>query len=78
VPVLADALDPGQVAAAVARAQPDVIVHHLTAIGSLNRRRFDHDFAQTNRLRSAGTDHLLSAAPSSVESVRLDPELRRG
>ena len=32
VPVVADALDPDQLAAAVARARPDVIVHQLTAI----------------------------------------------
>jgi len=59
--VVADALDPDQVAEAVATAQPDVIVHQLTAIGSLNMRRFDRDFAETNRLRTEGTDHLLSA-----------------
>src|SRR3984893_5401681 len=61
VPVVADALDPVQVAQAVARAKPDVIVHQLTAIGSLDVRHFDRDFALTNRLRTEGTDHLLSA-----------------
>src|SRR5436305_249383 len=61
VPVVADALDPDQVAEAVARARPEVIVHQLTAIGSLDPRRFDRDFALTNRLRTEGTDHLLSA-----------------
>jgi nucleoside-diphosphate-sugar epimerase len=62
VPVVADALDPDQVAEAVARARPDVIVHQLTAIPEgLNLRRFDRDFAPTNRLRTEGTDHLLSA-----------------
>jgi nucleoside-diphosphate-sugar epimerase len=61
VPVVADALDPDQVAEAVARANPDVIVHQLTAIGSLDPRHFDRDFAPTNRLRTEGTDHLLSA-----------------
>jgi nucleoside-diphosphate-sugar epimerase len=60
-PVIADALDPGQVADAVARAQPDVIVHQLTAIVGLDMRHFDRDFAMTNRLRTEGTDHLLSA-----------------
>jgi nucleoside-diphosphate-sugar epimerase len=62
VPVVADALDPDQVAEAVARAKPDVIVHELTAIGALDTRHFDRDFAATNRLRRVGTDHLLSAA----------------
>jgi nucleoside-diphosphate-sugar epimerase len=62
VPVVADALDPDQVAAAVSIARPDVIVHELTAIGALNMRHFDRDFALTNRLRTEATDHLLSAA----------------
>jgi nucleoside-diphosphate-sugar epimerase len=61
VPVVADALDPDQVAAAVSIARPDVIVHELTAIGALNMRHFDRDFALTNRLRTEATDHLLSA-----------------
>jgi nucleoside-diphosphate-sugar epimerase len=61
VPVVADALDPEQVAAAVGGARPDVIVHQLTAIGPLDMRHFDRDFAMTNRLRTEGTDHLLSA-----------------
>jgi nucleoside-diphosphate-sugar epimerase len=62
VPVVADALDAHQVADAVARARPDVIVHQLTAIpGGLDMRHFDRDFALTNRLRTEGTDHLLSA-----------------
>jgi nucleoside-diphosphate-sugar epimerase len=62
VPVVADALDPDQVAEAVGRARPDVIVHQLTAIPArLDLRHFDRDFALTNRLRTEGTDHLLSA-----------------
>ena len=61
-PVVADALDPDQVAEAVGRAKPDVIVHQLTAIpATLDLRHFDRDFALTNRLRTEGTDHLLSA-----------------
>jgi len=62
VPVVADALDPDQVAEAVGRARPDVIVHQLTAIPEkLDLRHYDRDFALTNRLRTEGTDHLLSA-----------------
>src|SRR5918997_3697507 len=61
VPVVADALDPDQVAEAVGTARPDVIVHQLTAIGALDMRHCDQDFALTNRLRTDGTDHLLSA-----------------
>jgi nucleoside-diphosphate-sugar epimerase len=65
VPVVADALDPAQVAEAVAGARPDVIVHQLTAIGSVDPRHFDRDFALTNRLRTEGTDHLLSAGQAT-------------
>jgi nucleoside-diphosphate-sugar epimerase len=61
VPAVADALDPDQVAQAVGRARPDVIVHQLTAIGALDLRHFDRCFALTNRLRTEGTNHLLSA-----------------
>src|SRR4028118_1633721 len=63
VPVVADALDPDQVAEAVGGARPDVIVHQLTAIpATLDLRHFDRDFAPTNRLRTEGTDHQASAA----------------
>jgi nucleoside-diphosphate-sugar epimerase len=60
-PVVADALDPDQVAEAVARTQPEVIIHQLTAISGFDTRHFDREFALTNRLRTEGTDHLLSA-----------------
>jgi 2-alkyl-3-oxoalkanoate reductase len=61
-PVVADALDPDAVARAVAEAEPQVIVHQLTALSdSLDMRHFERDFAQTNRLRTEGTDHLLAA-----------------
>jgi nucleoside-diphosphate-sugar epimerase len=46
----------------VGGARPDVIVHQLTSIPhKLDMRRFERDFAQTSRLRTEGTDHLLSA-----------------
>jgi nucleoside-diphosphate-sugar epimerase len=61
VPVVANALDPNQIAEAIGRARPDVIVHQLTAIGAVDMRHFDRDFSLTNRLRTEGTDHLLSA-----------------
>ena len=61
VPVVADALDADQVADAVASSKPEVIVHQLTAIGAVDMRHLDRDFALTNRLRTEGTDHLLAA-----------------
>src|SRR4051812_4125591 len=60
-PVIADALDPDAVARAVAEAEPDVIVHQLTALKTLDLRHIDRTFALTNRLRTEGTDHLLAA-----------------
>jgi nucleoside-diphosphate-sugar epimerase len=64
-PVVVDGLDAEQVAVAVGEARPDVIIHQLTAISSLDMRHFDRDFAQTNRLRTEGTDHLLSAGQAA-------------
>src|SRR5688572_27550884 len=61
-PVVGDALDAESIAQAVAAAEPEAIVHQLTAIPhALDLRHFARDFAQTNRLRTEGTDHLLAA-----------------
>lgn len=65
VPVVADALDPDQVAEAVGKAGPEVIVHELTSIGSIDPRHLDRDFERTNRLRRDGTDYLLSAGQAA-------------
>lgn len=68
-PVVADALDPDAVAQAVATAEPEVIVHQLTALsGPMSMRDARHpgrSFAatMTNRLRTEATDHLLAAKP---------------
>jgi 2-alkyl-3-oxoalkanoate reductase len=62
-PAVADALDKTAVHAAVSAARPDVIVHELTDLkGVSDPRRFDRVFANSNRLRTIGTDHLLAAA----------------
>jgi nucleoside-diphosphate-sugar epimerase len=66
-PVVADALDPDAVAEAVASAEPEVIVHQLTALSGpmsvRDMRHLERSFAvtMTNRLRTEGTDHLLAA-----------------
>jgi nucleoside-diphosphate-sugar epimerase len=50
------------VAGVVARAEPEVIVHQLSALsGSLSFRNLKRAVAATNRLRTEGTDHLLAA-----------------
>jgi 2-alkyl-3-oxoalkanoate reductase len=62
-PAVTDALDPEAVAQAVAEAEPDAVIHELTAINAgAFGRSLDKMFAQTNRLRTEGTDHLLAAA----------------
>jgi nucleoside-diphosphate-sugar epimerase len=66
-PVVADALDPAAVRRGVASAEPEVIVHELTALSRpmsvRDARRPDRSLAaiMTNRLRTEGTDHLLAA-----------------
>jgi nucleoside-diphosphate-sugar epimerase len=65
--VVMDGLDGASVGEAVALAKPDVIVHQMTAIsmthaGKPDIKHPDRWFAQTNRLRTEGTDHLLAAA----------------
>ena len=62
-PAVMDALDRTSVLAAVQAAKPDVVVHQLTALsGPTNLRKFDQTFAETNRLRTEGTEHLMEAA----------------
>lgn len=60
-----NALREEEVFEADGRAVPDVIIHQLTAIPTVfNLKRFDEEFALTNKLRTEGTDFLLAAARS--------------
>jgi nucleoside-diphosphate-sugar epimerase len=60
--VVADVLDPDEVARVVAEAEPEVIIHELTALNRpFDVRHFDRTFEETNRLRTEATDHLLAA-----------------
>src|SRR3954466_1638149 len=62
-PVKLDLLDPHAVRKCVLGAAPDAIVHQATALADAKfTRNFDRTFAQTNRLRTEGTDALLAAA----------------
>jgi nucleoside-diphosphate-sugar epimerase len=61
-PVVVDGLDREAVLKAVTAAQPEVIIHQMTALASMKSfRNFDKQFAVTNELRSTGTDYLLEA-----------------
>jgi nucleoside-diphosphate-sugar epimerase len=61
-PVVLDALNQSAVHQAVVEAQPDVVIHQLTAIANPGFKKFDESFAATNELRTRGLDYLLEAA----------------
>jgi nucleoside-diphosphate-sugar epimerase len=62
-PIVLDLLDRDAVIEAVAAAEPDAIVHQATALAAVKfSRNLDRTFAQTNRLRTEGTDALVAAA----------------
>lgn len=56
--VVADALDPHAVRAAVRTARPDVVVHQLTALREMSNESLE----TTARLRTEGTANLITAA----------------
>lgn len=61
--IVADALQREALIGAVRNFAPDVVIHQLTSLPrSTSLWRFDKDFEQTNRLRTAGTDNLIEAA----------------
>jgi nucleoside-diphosphate-sugar epimerase len=65
-PVIMDGLNRETVLKAVQAAQPEVIVHQMTALADMRSfRNFDAQFAATNELRRRGTDHLLEAAQAA-------------
>jgi len=62
-PVIVDGLDREGVIAAVCAAEPEVVVHQMTALAEMKSlRKMDKVFAATNALRTRGTDNLLAAA----------------
>jgi nucleoside-diphosphate-sugar epimerase len=48
-PFVVDGLDVDGIGRAVATAEPEAIVHQLTALSSLDMRHFERDFALTNQ-----------------------------
>lgn len=68
--VVGDALDPQAIGRAISEAEPNVVVHQLTALSELSSiRNFEKAFAQNARLRSEGTDILLSASRAAGVEV---------
>jgi nucleoside-diphosphate-sugar epimerase len=84
-PAVMDGLDAVAAGEAIARAEPQVVIHQMTALaGAPGLRRFDRAFATTNRLRTEGTDHLLAAAAAAgtrlfiAQSYSGWPNIREG
>ena len=73
-----DLLDEPVVRRAVLAAAPDAIIHQATALADMREfKNFDRGFAQTNRLRTEGTDTLLAAAARGESQALHRPELRQ-
>ena len=61
--VALDLLDAGAVSKTILDIKPEAIIHQATALADAGfSRNLDRTFAQTNRLRTEGTDTLLAAA----------------
>ncbi len=61
--IVLDLLDGRAVREAVLAVEPEAIVHQATALANLSDfKHFDRSFAKTNKLRTKGTDNLLTAA----------------
>lgn len=61
--VLADALNKEELTAVIRKAEPEVIIHQLTALAHAgNFKKLDDEFVLTNRFRTEVTDTLLAAA----------------
>ena len=62
-PVVLDGRDGEAVRRAILEAEPEVVVHEMTALsGDLDFKRFAETFAETNRLRTETTDVMIEAA----------------
>ncbi|HEU5406189.1 MAG TPA: NAD-dependent epimerase/dehydratase family protein, partial [Nitrospira sp.] len=61
--VVADALNKEELTTTIRKAEPEVIIHQLTALGHVgNFKKLDEEFVLTNRFRTEVTDTLLEAA----------------
>lgn len=69
--VVADALDRDAVLRAVGSAAPDAVIQQLTALPQqVTPTAMAEGYAQTSRLRTEGTRHLLDAAPTARHVVQ--------
>jgi 2-alkyl-3-oxoalkanoate reductase len=62
-PIVLDVLNAQTVREALAATRPDAVIYQATALANISDfKHFDRSFAQTNRLRTEGTDIVLAAA----------------
>ncbi|HEX2321897.1 MAG TPA: NAD(P)-dependent oxidoreductase [Streptosporangiaceae bacterium] len=79
-----DGLDAIGVGEAVARAEPEVVIHQMTALSDFDLRHIEQTFAGTNELRTTGLDNLMAAARAAgarrmiVQSYTGWPNIRTG
>jgi nucleoside-diphosphate-sugar epimerase len=68
-PMILDGLDGTAVKRIVAEAEPEAIIHEMTALSAPpDLRHFDRWFAITNELRTKGTENLVAAAEATSVS----------
>ena len=62
--VIANALDKIELTESIKKTEPEVVIHQLTSLSNVsgNFKKFDEEFALTNRFRTEVTDTLISAA----------------
>jgi nucleoside-diphosphate-sugar epimerase len=64
--VIADGLDRGALRRTMNMVRPEIVIHQMTGLAKAKSfKKFDDEFALTNRLRTEGTDYLVEAARSA-------------
>jgi 2-alkyl-3-oxoalkanoate reductase len=65
-PIVADVFKKDELFQAIQKTKPEIIIHQLTSLTSAgNFKKFDQEFALTNRFRTEVIDTMLEAARSS-------------
>jgi nucleoside-diphosphate-sugar epimerase len=68
-PAVMDGLDADQVKRVIEDANPDVIVHQMTALSDMKLGKIDTQFKLTNRLRTEGTRNLIAAMKPGTKLI---------
>lgn len=65
-PIIADVFKKDELLKAIQNTKPEIVIHQLTALtGTGNFKKFDKEFALTNRFRTEVLDTMLEAARNS-------------